>query len=143
MPQSASDVLSLFAAPRDEGQLRQLDGLVSSLSPNSCGPAEIRALLGVFERFPEEDGFGVFWSMLHLLEACSGYEPALIESVTRMPGHFNVLMVNRLLNAGVSQVQGISLVSVLSAVASSNNATGSVRKDAQRFIEHQEAHGRA
>ena len=141
MPQSVVDALNSFTAPQDEDQLNQLDGIVSDLSPGRCGPDEIRALLAVFERFPEEDGHGIFWSILHKLEKCREYEPALVESVARAPGEFNVLMINRLLNGGIAHVQDVSLLSVLLSVASNPDVPSSVRSSAQRFVRHQEQRG--
>lgn len=72
MSPSLADILGRFTAPRDEAQLRQLDETVGAVRPQDCGELEFRALLGVFERFPEDDGFGVFWSIVHCLEACTG-----------------------------------------------------------------------
>jgi hypothetical protein len=142
MSQSLIEVLDCFADPQNEAQLRQLEEILGSLRPKSCGSKEFRALLGVFERFPADDGYGVFWSIVHLLEASTNYEPALLESVARMPVEFNVLMVNRLLNGGIAEVEGRSLLAVLSSVASNPAVGDRVRESAQRFIARQMEHGR-
>ena len=128
-----------FSAPHDETQLQQLEEAISATRPEDLGQPEFRALLGVFERFPEDDGYGIFWSIVHCLEACEGYEPALIESVTDHPTEFNLLMVNRLLNGGVTEVEGRSLLSVLASVAANPVASGSARKSAEGFYAHQSA----
>jgi hypothetical protein len=135
--------LEQFQSPRDEDQLRLLERTIASVRPQDCGEPEFRALLSVFERFPAEDGFGVFWSIVHFLEACEGYEPALLESVRVAPTEFNVLMVNRILNAGIAQVAGESLLSVLNGVASDEAAPDDVRESARDFIEHQRTLGNA
>ena len=135
------EVLAQFQAPRDQGQLQILDRAIESVRAEECAEPEFRALLGVFERFPDEDGFGVFWSIVHCLEACNGYESSLLESVRTAPVEFNVLMVNRLLNGGVTQVAGESLLGVLAAVASNESAAAGVRKSASDFIEYQRKHG--
>ena len=142
MTQSILKAVERFSDPHDEPQLREFEEAMGAVRPDELGQEEFRALLGVFERFPEDDGYGIFWSIVHYLEACTHYEPVLIESVTRAPCEFNLLMVNRLLNSGVIQVNGQSLLSVLAAVASSPRATSSARKSAQSFIEYQAAHGR-
>jgi len=68
-----------------------------------------RILLGVFERFPRHDGYEVFWTLLHHVEALAGYEPTLIASVRRVPNEMGLIMVRRLLNGGVSTVEGVDL----------------------------------
>jgi hypothetical protein len=139
MSQSLVGELELFTAPRDEAQLRKLESALGSVPVGQCGPREFRALLNVFERFPGEDGFDVFWSIVHYLEACNGYEQVLVESVRRAPVDFSVLMVNRLLNAGVTEINGQSLCSLLESVASNPANASGVRKSAQSFIDYQAA----
>lgn len=126
--------LHRFSDPHSEADLQALDTAVQKVSPASCADAEFQAMLGVFERFPEEDGYGVFWGILHALEACEGYEPELLASVTRSPCVFNVLMVNRLLNAGISEVKGQSLESILRDVISSPRATPQAVRDAKKYL---------
>ena len=126
--------LGQFSDPQSEVQLKALDAAVQAITPDECGEAEFRAMLHVFERFPEDDGFGIFWGLVHALEACSGYESEMLASVARKPCEFNVLLVNRLLNAGITDVDGVSLEGVLSSVMESNAATPRVRHDAERYI---------
>src|SRR3990167_10643635 len=123
--------------PRDESQLRRLDEALASTYPLDCGEKEFRSLLQVFERFPEDDGFEVFWGIVHFLEACNGYEPFLIESVNRMPVEFNVVMINRLLNAGVAKIGDSPLMDVLESVLLHSSATQDAKQCAQRFIDYQ------
>ncbi len=143
MPPSLTDALEGFNAPHDEEQLRLLDETVGAVNSAACGEKEFRALLGVFERFPEDDGYEVFWSIVHCLEACAGYEQTLVESVTRCPVEFNVLMINRLLNGGVVQINKRSLLSVLDSVSSNPAASAEVKRSALRFVEYQEKRGHA
>ena len=111
--------LASFTDPHDTEQLRTLDDLIGQLVPEQCGEAELRSLFKLFERFPDEDGYGVFWSILHLLEACDGYDEALVESVKRKPVEFNICMLNRLLNSGTDIVGEESLIQLLATVAES------------------------
>ena len=54
-------------------------------------------LFGVFERFPEDDGAGVFWSIIHGVEALPyNYEPLLWESHGRSPSEMSKIMLTRL-----------------------------------------------
>lgn len=134
MPSLLIQALEQFSDPQSEVQLKALDATVQAIKPEECREAEFRAMLRVFERFPEDDGFGVFWGLIHALEACSGYEPEMLDSVARKPCEFNVLLVNRLLNAGIAEVDGMSLEGVLSAVIGSNAATTGARHDAERYL---------
>lgn len=96
-------------------------------------------MLSVFERFAEKDGYGVFWGILHALEACDGYEPELLASVRRKPCEFNVLMINRLLNAEVTEIEGHSLQDVLRSVVSNPEATAQAVHDANNYLARHEA----
>lgn len=126
--------LENFTDAQSEAQLQSLDATVQAIEPVSCSQAEFRALLGVFERFSEEDGYGVFWGILHALEACDGYEPELLASVQRKPCEFNVLMINRLLNANVYQIDGHSLKDVLRSVVLNPAATAQAAHDAKQYL---------
>ena len=87
-----------------------LDDLVQELAAAPASAVDAaRVLLGVFERFPRHDGYEVFWSLLHHVEALPGYEPSLIASVRRVPNEMGLTMVQRLLNGGVSTVDGVDL----------------------------------
>jgi hypothetical protein len=142
MTQLLSEATDWFTDPHDELQLRLLDELLQSAATQSLGHREYRALFGIFERFPSEDGFGVFWGIIHCMESCNGYEPDLIASVLRKPVEFNILMVNRLLNTGVLDIDGQPLMSVLASVASNPAATRDAKYSAERFISHQRQQGR-
>lgn len=124
----------------DPRQLQELEKIVSSIVPSECGEPEFCALFGLFERFPESDGFGIFWSVVHLLEACAGYEPFLVESVRRKPVEFNVLMINRLLNGNISEISGHHLIPLLESVMLNSAATNEARRYAVNFLKHQESH---
>jgi len=92
------------------------------------------ALFGVFERFPEHDGYGVFWSILHGLEDLPDYELALIDSLRRQPMEFNVRMVNRILNTGQNNVGGMNGLMLLNEVLIHPKSTGQARQNAEEYI---------
>lgn len=130
--------LQRFSDPQSESQLNALDAAVQGVDPESCTSAEHRAMFEVFERFPEDDGFEVFWGILHALEACSGYESELLASVQRKPCEFNVLMINRLLNGGISEVAGVSLTDALRSVLTNDRATPQALLDAREYLARHE-----
>jgi len=54
-------------------------------------------LFGVFERFPEDHGAGVLWSIVHGIEALPyDYEPMLRDSHARVPAEMSKVMLVRL-----------------------------------------------
>ena len=132
--------LMRIVSVEDPRQLQELEKIVSSIVPSECGEPEYCALLGLFERFPESGGFGIFWSVVHLLEACAGYEPFLVESVRRKPVEFNVLMINRLLNGNISEISGHHLIPLLESVMLNSAATNEARRYAANFLKHQKSH---
>jgi len=48
-----------------------LELALSAVVPASCTEVEFSLLLGIFERFPDDDGF-IFWSIVHMLEDMTG-----------------------------------------------------------------------
>jgi hypothetical protein len=99
--------------------------------------SDVVQLLGILERFPDGDGFGGFWQILHLLEKADGYEAALVNSVVRSPGEFNLLMINRPLNGGIENVGDQSLLSLLEEVALKEEADPASSQWAMHFVAYQ------
>jgi len=116
------DAVAALSDPDNAEQLKQLDSALRT-SP-SGDPEDLDAMFRLFEQHPNSDGFGVFWSALHWLEAQpSGlYEHALLNSLQRKPVPFTLIMVNRMLNAGLKQAAGVSLLQLLHGVASDASA---------------------
>jgi hypothetical protein len=53
--------------------------------------------LGVFERFPDDDGGGVWWSVVHAVEGLDlDYEPPLRDSLVRQPSRMGTVPLGRL-----------------------------------------------
>lgn len=129
--------LRWFNNPEDEVQLKQLSVVLDFLEATKLNTNDIEQLLGVFERFPDDDGFGGFWHILHLLEKAGGYESALVDSVRRRPGEFTLSMINRLLNGGIENVGGQSLLSLLEEVALIEQADPNSAHWATHFVDYQ------
>lgn len=94
-----------------------LDSLVAELWQAGYPDQAVPQLLSVFERYPEEDGFGVAWTVLHGLESLRNYEPELLRPLARQPSEFGIFMVGRLINAGIREVGGVSLSDTLRELA--------------------------
>ena len=84
-----------------DGDWRGLDALLNELwDSGTPQPDALPILFGVFERFPEDDGAGVFWAIVHGVEGLPlDYEPALQVSHQRCPSLMSEIMMRRLANA--------------------------------------------
>lgn len=86
-----------------DGQWRPLDDLLDELWSQGVNQGQMPILFRVFERFPEEDGAGVLWSIVHGVEALPfSYESFLRESMARRPSHMGEIMLKRLAKANQS-----------------------------------------
>ena len=88
----------------------------------------IREMLRVFERFPNDDGAGVFWSIVHGLEALPDYEVEVLTSVRRVPSDMGVTMLGRLLNAGCNDINGMPIRAILQEVITRSDAVAKQRR---------------
>lgn len=118
---------------RDTLQLDLLTKILDEMPP-AISPDLMRALFRVFERFPEDDGFETFWSILHAIEAQDNYEPILFESTRAQPSEFAVLMVNRILNTGTTHVGDEDLLQLLRWVLELDRTPETVRELAREFV---------
>lgn len=84
-----------------DGVWLPLDHLLIELWSVGPPPSEsLPILFGVFERFPENDGAGVFWSLVHSIESLPyNYEPQLRESYNRVQSEMANVMLIRLANS--------------------------------------------
>ncbi|MDP9310173.1 MAG: hypothetical protein M3R24_04640 [Chloroflexota bacterium] len=121
----------------NEDDLGRLDQALQALGQISNSERGMDALFRIYERFPESDGYGIFWNILHTLEDMPAYEQRLIESVQRQPMEFNLKMVNGLLNAGVTHQENVDLLALLESIAASPRYSDSARQHARRFVEWQ------
>lgn len=97
MARSAQEILADIDTFRPAaGDWRPLDDLLAELWSLGVPPAAMVVLLRVFERFPDEDGAGVFWSVVHGLESLPDYEPVLRASAASAPAEFKQIMLERI-----------------------------------------------
>jgi hypothetical protein len=120
-----------------KGNWLGLDTLLQELLLSGSAAVGIDAMLRVFERYPAENGAGVFWSIVHGLENQPGYKSRLVESVRKVPSDFALLMVNRLLNAECRGSEGVQLLSLLEQVAQDPIARPETRQQARAIIDRQ------
>jgi hypothetical protein len=108
--------------------------LVDDLKRSGRPEDGLSALLGVFERHPHDDGAGTFWQIVEVIERIPGYKRAALESVSRRPSRFGILLLDRLLDRGESEVDGVPLMEMLEAIAESPKLDPGVRLWAKAFL---------
>lgn len=131
--------IEALASVADENSVARLVSLTDDFFQQANAEGRLEVWFRFFERFPEEDGFETFWSILHGIERLPGYETLVVGSVERRVSQFPVLMINRVINGGITTVEGMDLISLLEAVAESPSVLPSVREDALGFLEYQRA----
>jgi len=119
----------------DHGDWLGLDELLDELFQRDLPDVAFDSLLGVFERFPTDDGAGVFWSILHGLESLPGYESHLVKSIQTNPSEFSLIMVHRLLNSGVEKLDETRCLALLEDVAQNQSTSEVVRNTAKNLCD--------
>lgn len=132
--------LRAISDPESQAQVAELQRILEELAPHIASRACCEALLDLFERFPESDALGVFWDIVHYLEASADYEPQLLESLHRQPSEFGVVMLNRLINGGITTIGGTPLIELLVRLATDPQNPASVRKTACNALRYQRQH---
>lgn len=99
MRRSQHDILAEIdgLAPGPGGDWLGLDALLSELWQGPVSMACLPILFRVFERFPDDDGAGAIWSIVHGIESADlDYEGPLRESLSRQPSELSRIMLGRL-----------------------------------------------
>lgn len=115
-----------------DGNWLGLDRAVSTL--NDIDDEIIAACLRVFERYPEDDGAGVFFTIIHTLEHFGGYESALASSVRRNPNQWNLLMLNRMLDADIDAAGDYTIFELLMNVQKGDSLPLKLRELAKDYL---------
>lgn len=98
MPRTVDDILSDIKVFRPaDGKWLPLDKLLTELWVAGVPARALPTLFGVFERFPEDDGAGVLWRIVHGVEGLDlEYEGTLRDSLKRQSSHMGEVMLKRL-----------------------------------------------
>lgn len=97
MPRAIDDILRDIENFRPIDNWLPLDQLLAELWNAGVTVSDLPKLFSVFERFPDEDGAGVLWSIVHGVEALElDYERPLCESLARQPSFMGKIMLDRL-----------------------------------------------
>jgi hypothetical protein len=100
MRQSSEILRGIFEFQPIDGNWKPLDHLLDELwSIGTPSKESLQILFEVFERFPEDDGAGVLWSIVHGVESLPyDYEALLRQSHSRVPSLMARIMLTRLAN---------------------------------------------
>lgn len=98
MQRTIDDILRDIETFRPSGGVwLPLDDLLAELWDAGVPKKALSTLFGVFERFPEDDGAGVLWSIVHGIESLDfDYEQPLRDSLARQPSDMGKIMIDRL-----------------------------------------------
>ena len=118
----------------DEASLARLEQLVAAYFLHPQADRYIDVWFRMYERFPEHDAFGIFWSVLHGLEKQLGCPIHVVQSVQRAPSSFAVRMLARIANSGMSRIADIDLVDLMDQVSKNQRAPESVRDQAREYL---------
>lgn len=132
MRTSRSIITDIEQFEPQDGNWLQLDRLLNELWETGKQENFTGDLLRVFEKFPEEDGAGVFWSIVHGLENFSTYENELIESLIRQPSELGLIMLRRIKNSGIRTIGGIDISKIVRDILSNGQLTQTLK---QKLIE--------
>ena len=102
--------------------------------PGANSSGRLGSWFRLFESCPGFDGNELFWSILHGLEKCPRYAALAVKSARCRPTEFPVLMIQRMLNGGITFVGAADLRGVLRAVAANPAASAELRADAAEFL---------
>ena len=120
--------------PENENWLR-LDALLNELWESGDQDNYITELFNVFERFPDEDGAGVFWSIVHGVESLKSYEMQLVDSLNRQPSEMGLIMLRRIKSTGTKTIGGIEISKVVDDLISNERTTPTLKRELLKIRE--------
>ncbi|MDO1451563.1 hypothetical protein Q0590_35150 [Rhodocytophaga aerolata] len=107
----------------------KLEDLLAELWETQQPEKGIDVMLGVLERFPEEDGGGVLWSIVHGLESLPNYADKLLKSVEKQPSNLGLIMVSRIANTGVNVIGNRPIKAILQQVLQHEMASAALQEE--------------
>jgi hypothetical protein len=96
-----------------EGDWRPLEGYLERAFASPNPKDYYHAIFNLFERFPKDDGAGVFWSAVHGMEAVGGYEDLLLQCFRRWPSLMTATMLRRILNSGQTHIGKLAITTLI------------------------------
>jgi hypothetical protein len=119
----------------EKGNWLRLDALLNELWESDDQENFTTDLLRVFEKFPNDDGAGVLWSIIHGVETFKSYERELIDSLNRQPSEMGLVMLIRIKNTGTKTVDGIEINKIVADLISNHRTTPALREQLMKIRE--------
>jgi hypothetical protein len=128
--------LNLLSANDPFADLTQeLDELLEHASPSDANDATFQAAFQFFERHPTCE-LGSPGPLVHWLEkAFPLYIEALLDSVNRRPTDHTLWMINRIINANITQQTRQSLLSAIRSASTRTDVEASTAASALEFLQ--------
>jgi hypothetical protein len=136
--QTIIDTIDGITSLTDEAQLRRLEAAMDAYFAAPDAADHLDVWFRLYERFPEDDAFGICWTILHGIERFPASDRLVVASVRRKPSSFPVMMINRLINSGQSRVGDVELLALLQAVSLDQTAPERVRAEAAGLVEYKD-----
>ena len=113
------DALDLAVREFDpqDGFWSPLDELIGQVFASPNPRVYYNAIFNLFERFPSDDGNGVFWSALHGMEAVGDYEELLLQYSRRHPSLMTQTMLRRIFNSGQHRIGKVEIAELIDVQA--------------------------
>ncbi|HEY5824528.1 MAG TPA: hypothetical protein VIT44_09190 [Cyclobacteriaceae bacterium] len=120
--------------PQDGNWLR-LDSLLEELWGTGEQENFLTELLNIFERYPEEDGNGVLWSIVHGVEGFKSYEKELVDSLKRQPSEMGLVMLRRIKNSGTLIINGVEIDKFIPDLLLNKQLTSSLKGTLMKILQ--------
>ena len=132
---TSEDVIEKIKAfePQD-GNWLELDDLLNDLWSTGKQERFTAELFNVFERFPDDDGAGVLWSIVHGVERFKTYDRELVASLRRQPSMMGLAMLMRIKNSGAKAVGGVEFVALLTELLATPRLSPDLKEDVVDMI---------
>lgn len=97
-----------------DGEWLELEDLLQEAFSSDKPQEYFGAMFSLFEKYPAEDGAGVFWTVVHGMEHVGGYESQLLRCFRRFPTDMTKIMLKRMKNSGVREIDGCDISAFIS-----------------------------
>lgn len=129
------DIASSTFSVNDAEQLDQLSDAADYFFSELRNEEYLKTWFGLFERFPQDDAFGVFWTILHGIEKYPNYQTYLLQSLQNQPSVKGIEMIHRILNSGFTKIEDVELVSFLENIGNITDPSSEVYATIENILE--------
>jgi len=114
----------------------ELEAIVNEIFTKKIENEFLIDFLKIFERFPLENN-EYFWSILHGIEQIKNFEKELVKSVLFQPSLFGLLMINRLMNDSIQNIEETNLIDIFKKHMHNQQLANELKEEAVSFYNYQ------